>query len=97
MVNEIRTVSESTALMPSSRYCGLNAICICSPSKLASIASLACASSPVPASSRTSPGGEGQPDRGVPLGDQGDALDRVGERRAGSSATAENSLGSSVW
>ena len=48
LVKEIRTMSESTALMPSMRYCGLKATFISLPSKVASIASVACASSPVP-------------------------------------------------
>ena len=90
-------MSESSAVSPSSRYCGLNAIGVSSPSKLASMTSTAWASSPVPGLQHQLAGGERQPHRGVALGHQGDPLDRLGEQRGGQLGLELTWLGSSAW
>ena len=97
VVNEIRAVSESMAPMPSSRYCGLNAICMSSPSKLTldRLARLCLV---------TGPGLEHDLARGEASrtgvfrsATSATRLTASANGAAGSSATAENSLGSSVW
>ena len=59
----------------------MNAIAMSSPSRAASTARMAWASSPVPASRVSSPSAELSRTGGVALGDQRDALDRLHERR----------------
>ncbi len=90
-------MSESIALSPSSRYCGLKAICRSSPSKLASSVSRAWASSPAPASSMSWPVVKVSRTGVLRSATSATRLTDSANGAAGSSATALNSLGRSVW
>ena len=95
-VNEIRAVSESMAPMPSSRYCGLNAICRSSPSNAASRISTACASSDAPASSTSWPWLKASRTGVFRSATRATRLTASANELATSSAVALNSLGSSA-
>ena len=96
-VNEIRAMSESIAPMPSSRYCGLKAICRSSPSNAASRTSTACASSEAPASSTSCPALNARRTGVLRSATSATRLTASANGAAGSSAVALNSLGSSDW
>src|SRR5258708_2849630 len=96
-VNEILAVSESIAPIPSSRYCGLKAICRSSPSKAASRISVAWASSDAPASSTSCPGLKARRTGVLRSATSATRLTASANELAGSSAVALNSLGSRDW
>ena len=95
--NAIRAMSESIAPMPSSRYCGLKAICRSSPSNAASRTSTACASSDAPASSTSCPELKARRTGVLRSATRATRFTASANEPTASSATALNSLGSSAW